>query len=380
MARAARYAFAGLSAANVGLRWRPLGQWRGFRAWVVDAEKGELKSREVKDFQEVSALPQQDPDASATVKVKYSDLNYKDAMIFKGMHGVVRSFPIVPGIDMAGVVQESSSSLFNAGDEVVLTGNKIGQHCDGGYSELCRVQAEWLVPKPPAFTLEECMIIGTAGFTAMQMVMELETCGGLSVANATEPVLVLGAAGGAGSMAVALLASQGYKVVASSRRAESLRTYLEDLGAHDVIGALESNSRPLQNQKWSAVLDCAGSPALGTALSQLRYQGAAACIGVAGAATLEASLYPFVLRGVRLLGIDATLPWNVPGYSDDPAVWQRDRQFRLDVWKRIEQAASLEALDKMHEATIALGDLPQWTEKILAGEVRGRVVVKVDQS
>eukprot|EP00435_Cladocopium_sp_Y103_P060145 s241_g21.t3 len=264
---------------------------QGFRAWVVDAEKGELKSRQVKDFHEVSTLPQQDPDASVTVKVKYSDLslerrlNYKDAMIFRGMHGVVRSFPIVPGIDMAGVVQESSSSLFNAGDEVVLTGNKIGQHCDGGYSELCRVQAEWL----------ECMIIGTAGFTAMQMVMELETCGGLSVANA-EPVLVLGAAGGAGSMAVALLASQGYKVVASSRRAESLRF-------------LAKHAKP----------------------------------------------YPFVLRGVRLLGIDATLPWNVPGYSDDPAVWQRHRQFRLDVWKRIEQA-----LGKMHEATIALGDLPQF--------------------
>ncbi|CAK9116251.1 unnamed protein product [Durusdinium trenchii] len=260
---------------------------RSFRAWVVDADKGKLKSREVKHFEHVRELPQPDPDATVTVDVKYSDLNYKDAMIFQGQHGVVRRFPLVPGIDCAGLVASSTSELWQRGDAVVLTGNKIGQHSDGGYSEQCRVQAEWLAPKPESLTLEESMIIGTAGFTAMQMVLELQDAG---LQPGPAPVLVLGAAGGAGSMAVAILAQLGYKVVASSRRAESLSSYFQELGAFDVIGALERNPKPLQDQRWSAVLDCAGSPSLGTALAQLQYQGACACIGVAGAQHVEASL------------------------------------------------------------------------------------------
>ncbi|CAK9116253.1 unnamed protein product [Durusdinium trenchii] len=332
---------------------------RSFRAWVVDADKGKLKSREVKHFEHVRELPQPDPDATVTVDVKYSDLNYKDAMIFQGQHGVVRRFPLVPGIDCAGLVASSTSELWQRGDAVVLTGNKIGQHSDGGYSEQCRVQAEWLAPKPESLTLEESMIIGTAGFTAMQMVLELQDAG---LQPGPAPVLVLGAAGGAGSMAVAILAQLGYKVVASSRRAESLSSYFQELGAFDVIGALERNPKPLQDQRWSAVLDCAGSPSLGTALAQLQYQGACACIGVAGAQHVEASLYPFVLRGIRLIGVDATLPWNVPGYPGDVATWRRDREKRLEIWRRLDELKLHQALRTMHEATIPLEELPQWCE------------------
>ncbi|CAJ1328828.1 unnamed protein product [Effrenium voratum] len=254
-------------------------------------------------------------------------------MILQGRHGVVRRFPIVPGIDMAGVVLESGSPLFSPGDEVVLTGNKIGQHVDGGYSERCSVQAEWLVPRPRSFSLEECMAIGTAGFTAMQMVMELEECGRLQTSKG--PCLVLGAGGGAGSACVAILAQRGYEasavtsVVAATGRKDQLREYLTDLGAKEVVGRLAPEKRALAEQRWQAVLDCAGGPQLSAALAQLRYRGAAACIGVAGGGELEASVYPFVLRGVRLLGVDSTLPWDVEGLGEDVEEWQRNRRERL---------------------------------------------------
>ncbi|CAE8736361.1 unnamed protein product, partial [Polarella glacialis] len=219
---------------------------QAFRAWFVDAAKGVLKQRELRSFSDVSELPQQDPAASVTVRVKYSDLNYKDAMIMRGQHGVVRSFPIVPGIDFSGVVQQSDSPMWKPGDEVVLTGNKIGQHFDGGYSQVCRVQAEWLVPRPAQFSLEECMMIGTAGFTAMQMVAELEEAGRLTPSRG--PVLVTGAGGGVGSAAVGILAKLGYEVCASSGRAEEIGPYLRRLGASQVVARLEGDAlkKPLQ--------------------------------------------------------------------------------------------------------------------------------------
>eukprot|EP00930_Biecheleria_cincta_P047707 TRINITY_DN33131_c0_g1_i1.p1 TRINITY_DN33131_c0_g1~~TRINITY_DN33131_c0_g1_i1.p1 ORF type:complete len:409 (+),score=83.13 TRINITY_DN33131_c0_g1_i1:43-1269(+) len=353
----------------------PSSSLHSFRAWVVDAEKGKLKAREIRNFRDIRELPQQDPHASVTVRVKYSDLNYKDAMIMQGQHGVVRSFPIVPGIDMSGVVEQSDSPLWKPGDEVVLTGNKIGQHVDGGFSELCRVQAEWLAPKPETFSLEDCMVVGTAGFTAMQMVMELEEAGRLAVGQG--PVLVTGAAGGVGSAAVAILASLGYEVVASSGRSAELGDYLRRLGASDVIGRIEGDGikKPLQDQRWAAVLDCAGGPGLGAALAQTKLRGAVACVGVAAGGSLDATVYPFVLRGVRLLGVDSTLPWRCAGMGDDPSEWQRNRQYRLEVWRRLECNLPIKALREMHEASIPLEEIPAWCDKFAGGQVRGRVVV-----
>uniref|UniRef100_A0A6U6QBK3 Enoyl reductase (ER) domain-containing protein n=1 Tax=Zooxanthella nutricula TaxID=1333877 RepID=A0A6U6QBK3_9DINO len=349
----------------------------GFRAWVVDAHRGELKQRSVQEFGVVSELPRQDPAATVTVRVHFSDLNYKDAMIIRGQHGVCKGFPIVPGIDFSGVVEQSDSPLWRAGDEVVLTGNKIGQHFDGGWSGLCRVQAEWLVPRPKTFSLEDCMAIGTAGFTAMQMVVHLEKIG--SMTTKSGPILVTGAGGGVGSTAVALLANLGYHVVASTGRPDELGEYLRSLGAKDVIGRLEGDGRkqPLQAQRWSHVVDTVGGPILSAALAQTKLNGSVAAVGVAAGGTLDTTVYPFVLRGVRLLGVDSTLPWNVEGFDDDPDTWLQHRRERLALWSRLERDMPLAALRKMHMATVPLEDAHTWAEELLAGRVKGRVVIAV---
>lgn len=349
----------------------------GFRAWCIDASKGELRHRAINRYHDVRELPCQDPDANVLVRVCYSDLNYKDAMILKGYSGVVKKYPIVPGIDLAGIVEESQSPMFSPGDEVVLTGNKIGQYFDGGYSQFCKVQAPWLVHRPPSFTLQQCMVIGSAGFTAMQMIMHLEKFGNLCTQKG--PVLVTGAAGGVGSTAVALLAKLGYEVVASSSRAEQLENYLKSLGATTVIGRLSEDGRnqPLQKQRWAAVVDTVGGPVLAAALAQTKMQGSVACVGVAAGGTLDTTVYPFILRGIRLLGIDATLPWNVAGYDTDPAVWEANRQERLEIWSRLEQDLTSHATELMHSKLSTLDELPEWADRILAGRVQGRVVVKI---
>lgn len=357
-----------------------------FRAWVVDSEKGQLKSLELRRFPAPSALPQQDPAASVTVRVHYSTLNYKDAMILGGQAGVVRNFPIVPGIDFAGEVEESQSPLWRPGDKVVLTGNKAGQFFDGGFSELCRVQAEWLVPCPPGISLEQSMIIGSAGFTAMQMVLHLQTAGNLHPGKG--PVLVTGAAGGVGGAAVAILARLGYEVVASSGRAQgqgesstsSVEPYLRQLGASQVIPRLEGGrERPLQKQRWAAVVDTVGGPVLAAALAQTKYLGSVACVGVAAGGELDTTVYPFVLRGIRLLGVDSTLPWNVAGYDEEEGrpAWERHRQERLNIWENLGKALSPAALTTLHAGTAAFEDLPLWGRRLLAGSVWGRLTVRI---
>lgn len=349
-----------------------------FKAWVVDSEKGKLKDRSIKEFDDVRNLPRQDPEANVTVRVLYSGLNYKDAMIIKGQHGLCSGFPIVPGIDFAGVVEQSDSELWNPGDEVVLTGNKIGQHFDGGWAERCRVQAEWLVPKPQKFSLEECMVIGTAGFTAAQMVSYMTQWGGMNVFTGGK-VLVTGAGGGVGGMAVAILANIGFKVVASTGRAEELDSYLRGLGASEVIGRLEDvgKNRALQPQMWEHVVDTVGGSTLSTALAQTKYNGCVTTVGVAGGAALDTTAYPFILRGIWLMGIDSTLPWNVKGYDDNPKTWRSNRQTRLYMWREMLQTFLNETdLRTLHMATIALDDVPSWSERLMSGEVRGRVVVR----
>lgn len=361
---------------NIVARALSSGAVDGFRALYIDAEKGKLKERGVKTFGHVQDLPRQDPDAKVTVRVHYSDLNYKDAMIVRGQYGVVRSFPIVPGIDFSGVVQSSDSPMWNPGDEVVLTGNKIGQFVDGGYAELCRVQPEWLVQRPDDFSLEECMVIGTAGVTAMMMVMHLERFGELK--PECGDVLVTGAGGGVGSTAVAILAKLGYRVVASTGRPDELGEYFRSLGAADVIGRLEGDGRkrPLQDQRWAGVIECVGGATLVTALAQTKAGGSVAAVGVAESGLLDGTVYPFILRGVRLLGVDSTLPWNVEGYDPDPVKWERARQERLEIWRRLASDLSREALKLMHFTTVPLDDVPTWADKLLDGQVTGRVVVK----
>lgn len=348
-----------------------------FQAWVVDAEKGKLKSCELRDFGHVRELPRQDPDATVTVRVHYSDLNYKDAMIIQGRRGVCKGFPIVAGIDFSGVVEESDSPMWSPGDEVVLTGNKVGQHFDGGWAGRCRVQAEWLVPRPRVFSLEETMVIGTAGVTAAQMVVHLEDFGGM--APGSDPVLVTGATGGVGVIAIALLARLGHHVVASTGRVDEFEGYLRELGAAEVIGRLEGDARsqPLQAQKWAHVVDTVGGDTLALALAQTRVGGSVAAVGVAGGGELNGTVYPFVLRGVRLLGVDSTLPWNVAGFTSERADWERHREERLAIWRRLERGLPQEAIEGLHTATAALEEAPVWAERLLAGQMRGRVTIRM---
>jgi acrylyl-CoA reductase (NADPH) len=351
-----------------------------FKAIVVDADrKGKLITNAMQTFGSLSSLPRQDDHGEVTIRVSFSTLNYKDEMILKGMKGVVPEYPIMPGIDAAGEVVSSDDAAFVVGDRVVVTGNKIGQHFDGGYSQFLRVKSKWVVKVPSQFTLEETMVIGTAGFTAMQCVLHLEDAGDLSPQNGGE-VLVTGAAGGVGSMAVAILARRGYKVVASSGRADSLRSYFQELGASRTIGRMAHNpKRPLGDQLWAGVVDAVGSGTLAACISQTVYRGAVASAGVAGGGDLPTSVYPFILRGVRLLGVDSTLPHNVVGYPSDERTQTAFLEERLRTWRALASDLDSRTLGLMHEGTIGLTDVVAWSDRILNGEVRGRVVVNVDR-
>ena len=343
---------------------------------VVKADRqGNLHSNDIVSVADLSDLFKQDPAATVTVRVRYSNLNYKDGMIVQGRTGVVPSFPIVPGIDAAGTVIDTTSQDFTIGDEVVVTGNKIGQHFDGGFSQLLRVKAEWLLPLPAAFTLKESMMIGSAGVTAMQCVMHLEEHAGLTPSKGE--VLVTGAAGGLGSIAVSILSSLGYTVCASSSRAELLEEYFKALGAARVIGRLEHKpNRPLGPQLWAGAVDSVGGDTLAAVLSHTKYRCGVASTGVAGGGELNASVYPFILRGIRLLGVDSTLPYNVEGYpEEDNEKWLQER---TRIWTRLENDLDPEKLHVISHRTIGLSEVREWSETILSGGVQGRVVVDVD--
>jgi len=258
--------------------------------------------------------------------VTHSTLNYKDGLIVLGKPGVVRNFPIVAGIDYAGVVRASRSAALREGDAVVLTGNKAGQYFDGGYAQRAACQAEWLVRLPAAFDAADAMTIGTAGVTAMMCVRQLERVGGLKADYG--PVLVTGAAGGLGQLAVAILAKRGYHVIASTGRVAEQQSLLQSLGATEVIGRLEAVDKPLGPQRWVGVVDSVGGATLAAAAAQTMYGGAIASTGVAGGGQLETTVYPFILRGVRLLGVDSTLPWRLDGYPQDEERWLEWRKVR----------------------------------------------------
>ena len=327
----------------------------GFRALVLHEEGGKVTPR-IETVDETRLPP-----GEVTVRIEYSTLNYKDGMILRGIGRLVRSYPHVPGIDFAGVVEASDSPAFRPGDAVVSTGWRVGELVWGGYAERARGRADQLVKLPPGLSTRQAMAIGTAGFTAMLAVMALERHG---LARDGE-VLVTGAAGGVGSTAVALLAALGHRVVASTGRSE-LRDYLTGLGAAGLLdrAALAAKpSRPLDSERWAGAVDADGGTTLATLLTQLRYKASVAACGLAGGSDLPASVIPFLLRGVNLLGIDSVM-CPMPE--------------RAAAWQRLARDLPRAALDAMTE-TVALADLPALAPRILNGEIRGRTVVDLSR-
>ncbi|MGF1456321.1 MAG: MDR family oxidoreductase [Alphaproteobacteria bacterium] len=294
-----------------------------------------------------------------TVRVSHSSLNYKDGLALTGRAPVVRRWPMIPGIDFAGVVEQSARTDLPVGTPVVLNGWGLGETHWGGYAELARVSGDWLVPLPDAFTPEQAMAIGTAGYTAMLCVLALERQG---IAPGDGPILVTGAAGGVGSVAIAILARLGHEVVASTGRA-SEEIYLRGLGASAIIDRAELSAKPraLGKERWAGVVDSVGSNTLANALSQTRYGGSVAACGLAQGMDLPGSVAPFILRGVNLLGVDSV-------YAP--------RTRRQEAWARM--AADLDpSLLAAITQVVPLEDCPALAERILEGQVRGRTVVRI---
>ena len=328
-----------------------------FTAFVLTENDGAVSSA----IETVSndRLPEHASDQDVTVAVQYSTLNYKDGLIVSGLGGLVRNYPHVPGIDFCGVVEESASPAFKPGDEVILTGWRVGEAHWGGYATRARVKADWLVPLPKGMSLEQSMAIGTAGFSAMLAIMELEDHD--LTPDTENEVLVTGAGGGVGSIAVAVLAERGYKVAASTGRTET-HDYLKGLGATTIIDRAELETPPegpLGSARWAGAIDNVGGTTLATVLATLQHRASCAAVGLAASATLNTTVIPFLLRGANLLGIDS---------SSSP------REERATAWRRL--AAELPK-DKLAEMTTIFGlaDLPDLAKKILDGAIRGRTVI-----
>jgi acrylyl-CoA reductase (NADPH) len=300
------------------------------------------------------------PPGEVLVHIAYSSLNYKDGLAVTGKPGVIRKYPMIPGIDFAGTVEESSSPEFQPGDPVVITGCGTSETMWGGYSELARLDAKYIVPLPKNMTLVQAMGIGTAGFTAMQAILALEKH---DLKPGGRDVLVTGAAGGVGSTAIAILAKLGYTVAASTGRPEQ-HDYLRSLGATSFIdrSALAAPSkRPLEAERWSAAIDSVGGYTLAAILRTLETRGSVAACGLAGGSALDTTVFPFILRGVNLLGIDS------------PKV---DKAGRLEIWSRLATDLPLDKLDSMISVR-PLDEIFAAGEEILAGKTRGRVVIQI---
>ena len=325
-----------------------------FRAFVVREGAGPRSAA----FEDLS--PAELPEGELTVAVRYSSLNYKDALAVTGKGKVIRKFPMVPGIDLAGTVVESRAAAFQPGDEVLVTGWGIGEASFGGYAGLARVRAEHALPIPKGLTARRAMAVGTAGLTAALCVDAIEEAG---VRPGGREVIVTGAAGGVGSVAVALLARAGYRVAASTGRPEE-HAFLERLGAARIVPREElarEASRPLETETWAGGVDAVGGKVLGSVLRQTAYCGAVAACGLAGGTDLPVTVLPFILRGVKLLGVDSVM-----------APTER----RARAWTRIARDLPGDRLDEL-TTEIPLAEIPAWSEKLLAGQVRGRAVVAV---
>ncbi len=326
-----------------------------FTALVLHETGGKVEPR-IEQVDE-TALPA----GEVTVAVAYSGLNYKDGMILNGLGRLVRKYPHVGGIDFAGTVEHSDSPAFRAGDAVVVTGWRVGEVQWGGFAQKARVKASMPVKLPAGLTTQRAMAIGTAGFTAMLAVMALERHG---LKPGGGEVLVTGAAGGVGSVATAILAKLGHQVVASTGRSAT-HDYLRDLGASAIIDRADlakKPERPLDGERWAGAVDAVGGTTLATILTQLKYLGSVAACGLAGGTELPATVIPFLLRGVNLLGIDSVMC---------------PMELRQEAWQRLVRDLPLEKLDAMTE-TVPLAALPEYGGRILKGETRGRVVVDVN--
>lgn len=306
---------------------------------------------------DVSALPAGD----VLIQVEWSSLNYKDALSACGKPGVTRQYPHTPGIDAAGVVVEAADGPWKAGDRVIVTGYDLGMNTAGGYGQFIRVPADWVVKLPEGMDFRYAMLLGTAGLTAALCVESLLDTG---LSPDQGEVLVTGASGGVGAIAVALLAKLGFTVVAGSGKADAV-DWLKALGAADVIGreALSAGvEKPLLKPRWAGVIDTVGGDILVNALKTLKYGASAACCGMAGSAQLNATVFPFILRGVNLLGVDSVeLPLDI----------------KQQVWDVLADEWKLDQPERLLAAEVSLAELPDWFPRILAAEVRGRVLVKV---
>ncbi len=326
-----------------------------FRALVLEEADGKVSSS-IQELDEASL-----PDGDVTVAIDYSTLNYKDGMILGGIGRMVRNYPHIGGIDFAGTVEESAHHDYHAGDKVILTGWRVGEAHWGGYSQKSRVKGDWLVHLPENLSTRQAMALGTAGFTAMLSVQALEDHG-LGIEDGE--VLVTGAAGGVGSVAVAVLASQGYSVTSSTGREET-HGYLQSLGASNIIARselAEPTKRPLDSERWAGCVDSVGGTTLARLLTQMKYRSSVAAVGLAGGSALETTVIPFLLRGVNLLGIDSVMCPYEP---------------RRKAWARLAEQMPMDKLESMiTEAT--LSDLAGLGGDILKGQVRGRVVVDVN--
>lgn len=327
-----------------------------FKAMLLSQE-GNATRREIVQMPR-EALPEGD----VLVAVEYSSINYKDALAVTGTGKIVRSFPMVPGIDLAGTVAESDSPAYRPGDKVVLTGWSVGERFWGGYSQMQRVKSEWLVPLPRGLDTRTAMALGTAGFTAMLCVQTLIDAG---LRPDQGPVLVTGAAGGVGSVAISVLHALGYEVTAlvSPAQAETEAEYLAGLGAKNVIAGEEWSRPPLplEKQRWAGAIDTVGSLVLARALAETHYGGTVAACGLAGGADLPTSVMPFILRGVRLMGVDSVM-------CPTPR--------RKEIWERIAQTMPSVAMAQIADE-VSLEGVPGRAEDMLAGRSRGRALVNL---
>jgi acrylyl-CoA reductase (NADPH) len=323
------------------------------RAIVIDKTDAGRTVR-LTDFDEKDLM-----DGDVTVRVEYSTVNYKDGLAVTGKAPVVRRFPMIAGVDFAGTVEASSHPNWKPGDKVILNGWGLGETHLGAYAEKARVKGDWLVRLPAGISARDAMAIGTAGYTAMLALMALERAG---LNPARGPIVVTGAAGGVGSVAIAILAKLGYPVIASTGRPEEA-AYLKGLGAAEIIDRKELSGpgRPLTKERWAGGIDSVGSSTLANMLSMTRYGGAVAACGLAGGMDLPGSVAPFILRGVSLLGIDSVM-CPLP--------------LRQEAWRRLESDLDRDKIAAM-TSEIGLADVIAAGKRIVEGQVRGRIVVKI---
>lgn len=300
-------------------------------------------------------------DGDVTVRVTHTTINYKDGLAVTGNAPIIRHYPMIPGIDLAGVVEMSAHPCFKPGDLVLATGWGLGETHYGGYAGYARVSGDWLIPLPSGFSCETAMAIGTAGFTAMCSVLALETHG---VTPESGPVLVTGASGGVGGVAISLLSKLGYQVVAATGRMEE-KDYLQGLGADEIIdrSELTGPAKPLWHEKWAGAIDTAGGIVLANILCRIKYRGTVAACGLAAGMELPTTVAPFILRGVTLAGISSVMA---------------PRELRIEAWGRLARDLDLKKLESI-TTTRSLKEVEELATEILAGRIRGRVVLEVGE-